>query len=62
MKVVSNTIEKFHRQQVLAKNIADNLKATNVKTLHFYIIPKVRKKDIPGQLLVSSIDCHYSTF
>ena len=31
MKIVNDTIETFHRQQVLAKNIADNLKTTNVK-------------------------------
>ena len=49
-----------HRQQVLAKNIADNLKRTNVKTRHFYIRPKVHKKDIPGWPVVSSIDCHTS--
>ena len=57
MKVVNDTIETFPRQQVLAKNIADSLKATNVKTPHFYITPKVHKKDIPGWRIVSSIDC-----
>ena len=47
---------------VLAKNIADNLKTTNVKTPHFYITPKVHKKDAPGWSVVSSIDCHTSKF
>ena len=60
MKIVNNTIETFHRQLVLAKNIADNLKNTNVKTPHFYITPKVHKKDMPGRPVVSSIDCHTS--
>ena len=32
MTIVNETIETFHLQQVLAKSIADNLKATNVKT------------------------------
>ena len=49
-----------HRQQVLAKSIADNLKKTNVRTRHFYVTPKVHKKDIPGRPVVSSIDCHTS--
>ena len=52
--------ETFHRQQVLAKSIANNLKSTNVKTPDFYITPKVHKKDIPGRSAVSSIDCHTS--
>ena len=60
MKIVNDTIETFHRQQVLAKNIADGLKTTNVKTAHFYITTKVRKKDIPGRPVVSSIYCHAS--
>ena len=59
MKIVNNIIETFHRQQVLAKNIA-NLKTTNVKTPHFYITPKVHTKDIPGRPVVSSMDCHTS--
>ena len=45
---------------VLAKKIADNLKTTNVKAPHFYITPKVHKKDVPGWPVVSSIDCHTS--
>ena len=58
MKIVNNTIETFHLQQVSAKNIANNLKTTNVKTPYLYITPKVHKKVIPGQPVVSSIDCH----
>ena len=49
MKIVNDTIEMFHCQQILAKNIADNLKTINVKTTHFYITHKVHKKDKPGQ-------------
>ena len=63
MKIINDTIETFHRfskKQVLAKNIADNLKTTNAKTPDFYITPKVHKKDVPGWPVVSSIDCHTS--
>ena len=60
MKIINDTSETFHRQQVLANNIADNLKTTNVKTSHFYITTKVYKTDIPGRPVVSSIDCHTS--
>ena len=57
---MNDTIEMFHRQHVLAKNISDNLKTTNVKLPHFYMTPKLHKKDIPGRPVVSSIDCHTS--
>ena len=60
IKIVSNTIETFHRQQVLVKNIANNLKTTNVKTPQFYITPKVHIKYIPGRPVVSFIDFHTS--
>ena len=35
MKIGNDTIETFHRQRVLATNIADNLETTNVKTPYF---------------------------
>ena len=60
MKIVNDTIETFHRQQVLAQNIAANLKTTNVKTPHSYVTPKVHQKDIPGRPVGSSIDCYTS--
>ena len=44
MKIVNNIVETFYRQQVLAKNIADNVKTTNVKTPHFYITPKAKER------------------
>ena len=59
-KIISYTIETFQWQQVLLKCICGNLKAAKVKTPHFYITPKVHKKDMPGRLFVSSIDCHTS--
>ena len=59
MKIVNDTIDTFHHQQVSAKNIADNLK-TNVKTSHSYITSKVHKKAIAGWPVVSSTDCHTS--
>ena len=58
--IVNDAIEGFYDKQVLAKNIADNLKTANVKIPHFYITFKIHKRDIPGQLVVSSIDCHAS--
>ena len=42
------------------KNIADELKTTNLKTRLFYIISKVHKKYILEWPVVSSIDCHTS--
>ena len=60
MQIVNDLIEMFYRQQVLAKNIADNLKPTNLIIPHFRTTPKVHKRDIPGQPVVSSFDCHTS--
>ena len=60
MKIVNDTIETFHCQQLLAKHIAGNKKTTNVKTPYFYITPKVHKKDISGRPVVSSVECHTS--
>ena len=60
MKIVNDTIETFHCQQVPTKNIADDLKTKNVKIPHFYVTPKVHKKDIPGLPVVRSINCHTS--
>ena len=60
MKILNDINETFHRQHVLAKSIADNLKTVNVKTPRFYITSKVRKKDIPERPVVSSTDCHIS--
>ena len=60
IKIVIDTIDTFHRQQVLAKIIANNLKTTNVKTPHFYVTPKVQNKDIPGRFVVISIDFNTS--
>ena len=60
MKIVNDTIESFYGQQVLAKIIAGNLKAINVKTPHFHMTPKIHKEDIPGRPVVSSTDRHTS--
>ena len=45
LKIVNDALDTFHCQQILPKNIAENLKTTNIKTTHFYITPKVPKKD-----------------
>ena len=57
MSIVNDAIETSHYQQILAKNLAYNLKTTNVKTPYFYITPNVHKKD---GTIVSSFDCHTS--
>ena len=46
IKIINNTIETFHHQQVLAKDIADNLKTANLKLSHFYITPKAQTPQI----------------
>ena len=46
MKITNDTIETFHRQWVLSKSSADNLKTTNVKTPQFYITLKIHQKNI----------------
>ena len=46
MKIANDTIERFHRQWVLSKNSADNLKTTNAKTPQFYKTHKIQQKNI----------------
>ena len=60
MKIVNDTVKMFQSQQILAKNIANNLKTANVRIPHFYTTPKVHKEDIPGRLVISFIDFHTS--
>ena len=59
-KIITDKIETFQRQQVLLKNICDNLKTAKVRTPHFCITPKVHEKDIPIKPVVSSTDYHAS--
>ena len=57
---INDTVEIFQRQQDLPKNICDNLETTKVRTLHFYITPKVHERCIPGKPIESFTDFHKS--
>lgn len=58
-KIINDQNEALQQQQVLPKNICDNLKTTKVRTSHFYLTPKVYKNIyIPGKPVESSIDCY----
>ena len=60
-KLVNDTIQRFKKEKLLKEKIADGLKVPNPKTPKFYMQGKIRKKDNPGQPLVSSVNCHTSS-
>ena len=59
-ELVNRTIDNFKKERILDEKIANALKATDVKTPHFYLPPKIHKPNNPGRPVVSSINCHTS--
>ena len=59
-ELVNGTIDNFKKERILDEKIANALKATDVKTSHFYLLPKIHKPNNPGRPVVSSINCHTS--
>ena len=57
-ELVNGTIDYFKKERILDEKIANALKATDVKTPHFYLLPKIHKPNNPGRPVVSSINCH----
>ena len=53
-------MKNFSDENLLSRNISEELKTENPKTPHFYLKPKVLKEDNPGRPVISSINCHTS--
>ena len=58
--MVNDTIDRFKKENLLSKKLADGLKSVNPKTPKFYISPKIHKENNPGRPVINSINCHTS--
>ena len=57
---VNKIIKKFHKENLISKNIAERLKIESPKLPHFYLKPKLHKEGVPGRPVISSVNCHTS--
>ena len=58
--LVNDTIDRFKKENLLSKKLANGLKSVNPKTPKFYISPKIRKESNLGKPVINSINCHSS--
>ena len=58
--LVNDIIDRFKKENLLSKKLADGLKSVNPKTPKFYISPKIHKENNPGRPVINSINCHTS--
>ena len=56
--LVSQTIHRFIKEQLINENIANGLKNPSPRTPQFYVSPKIHKDGNPGRPVLSSINCH----
>ena len=59
--LVNDTIDRFKKENLLSKKLADGLKSVNPKTPKFYISPKIHKENNPGRPVINSINFHISS-
>ena len=58
--LVNDTIDRFKKENLLSKKLADGLKSVNPKTPKFDISLKIHKENNPGRPVINSINCHTS--
>ena len=58
--LVNDIIDRFKKENVLFKKLADGLKSVIPKIPKFYISPKIHKENNPGRPVINSINCHTS--
>ena len=56
----NDTIDRFKKENLLSKKLADGLKSVNPKTPKSYISPKIHKENNPGRPVINSINYHTS--
>ena len=56
--LISNAIDNLKQRELLDEKTAEKLKPTNSNTPKLYLLPKIHKKNNPGQPVVSSVGCH----
>ena len=55
-ETVNNVIERFQKENIITKNVAEGLKTTSSRTPRFYIQPKIHKQGNPGRLVISFVN------
>ena len=58
--LVNDKIDRFKKENLLSKELADGLKPVNPKTPKFYISPKIHKESTPRKPMINSVNCHTS--
>ena len=58
--MVNDTIDRFKKENLLSKKLAEGLKSVNPKPPKFYISSKIHKENNPGRPVINSINCHAS--
>ena len=53
--LVNNTIDRFKKENLLSKKMADGLKSVNPRTPKFSISPKIPKENNPGRPMINPI-------
>ena len=59
-KTVRNVIERFQKENLITKNVAEGLKTTSPRTPRFYIQSKIHKQGNLGRPVISSVNSHTS--
>ena len=57
-KTVNKITKRFHKENLISKNIAEGRKIESPKSPHFYLKPKLHKEGFPGRPVISSVNCH----
>ena len=57
-ELITNSLDKMHRDNWIDKRTATALRPTNSKPARFYLLPKVHKPNNPGRPVISSTNCH----
>ena len=57
---VKETLNELTEKKFLEKKFADMLVPDEIKTPHFYLLPKIHKPGNPGRPVISSVGCHTS--
>ena len=60
MRLIHKVTSTFQKENLLSKNISEQLKTKNPKTPHIYLRPKVHKEGNGGRPVISSINYHTS--
>ena len=58
--LVNDTTDRFKKENLLSKTLAEGLKSVNSRPPKFYISPKIHKESNPGRPVINSVNYHTS--